>query len=371
MDRDATPTARVSWQGRSLTDAVLDVEVEDHDRLSDRAVIELSDPGGMIASIVLPGHSIAVELGSGAATTTVFTGIVRGSTCHTSAEYGDRISIEAFDRTWLLHQERRTEDHVGSINSIVTAIAQRHALVIGQIEPDDEVQYPETNPYRQHDRTDLEAIQDLAERHRARTFVERNDGADRFYFIGTRRLLQAEPLATLHAAPHGNLVEFRYEYDADAAAPQLRAAGLDARTGDLVQALSAAPDQMGPMAIDPARRRVLEHHHAGLGTAYQQGIDEANAALPTAPHPQPMTSHGGITDRLAASLAADPTAARGARGWGQVGGTPELRAKSIVEIDGIAPWACGRWYVAAATHRYRAAAGGGSATYATHLAVTR
>ena len=210
MDRDATPTARVSWQGRSLTDAVLDVEVEDHDRLSDRAVIELSDPGGMIASIVLPGHSIAVELGSGAATTTVFTGIVRGSTCHTSAEYGDRISIEAFDRTWLLHQERRTEDHVGSINSIVTAIAQRHALVIGQIEPDDEVQYPETNPYRQHDRTDLEAIQDLAERHRARTFVERNDGADRFYFIGTRRLLQAEPLATLHAAPHGNLVEFRY-----------------------------------------------------------------------------------------------------------------------------------------------------------------
>ena len=61
MDRDATPTARVSWQGRSLTDAVLDVEVEDHDRLSDRAVIELSDPGGMIASIVLPGHSIAVD----------------------------------------------------------------------------------------------------------------------------------------------------------------------------------------------------------------------------------------------------------------------------------------------------------------------
>ena len=100
-------------------------------------------------------------------------------------------------------------------------------------------------------------------------------------------------------------------------------------------------------------------------------IDEANAALPTAPHPQPMTSHGGITDRLAASLAADPTAARGTRGWGQVGGAPELRAKSIVEIDGIAPWACGRWYVAAATHRYRAAAGGGPATYATHLAVTR
>ena len=104
MDRDATPTARVSWQGRSLTDAVLDVEVEDHDRLSDRAVIELSDPGGMIASIVLPGHSIAVELGSGAATTTVFTGIVRGSTCHTSAEYGDRLLHLALEIDRVMHE---------------------------------------------------------------------------------------------------------------------------------------------------------------------------------------------------------------------------------------------------------------------------
>jgi hypothetical protein len=68
----------------------------------------------------------------------------------------------------------------------------------------------------------------------------------------------------------------------------------------------------------------------------------------------------------------DPTTAAGFRGEGSAPGTPALRAKSLVTIDGIAPWAAGDWYLACVVHSWSAdGALGRPSAYSTRFVATR
>ena len=79
---------------------------------------------------------------------------------------------------------------------------------------------------------------------------------------------------------------------------------------------------------------------------------------------------GVPSDPAQAELAArrDLTRGSGMTGEGVAVGTIELRAKSRVELFGLAPWAEGAWYIRRAKHVYRntaTEAGGPSGTYTT------
>lgn len=376
---DDTPVARVRWRQRGLTSAVVSVEVEDHDRLTDVATIVLSDPSGVAASFVLPGHEVDVEMGWGEETTIVFSGVVRASSSETGADGRQLTTVVAYDKSWLLHQEATTEDHVGALSAIVKKIAGRHPVPVGQVELDPDPTFTERRPLRQHGRTDLEFLQHLAARFGARAFVERNDGTDQLYFVSAARLLAAEPLGAL---PHGRsssvLAQFRYQRVGAQAAGQVLATTVDPDTGEVKDATGAEPAPESPLTATPDRVDAINRQSDGLGAVYELGIDEASAAMPEPPKPQRVLGLPADPDALDHVVVPDPTTKLGLRGWGRIPGSPVLRAKATVTIDGIAPWAAGDWYLACVVHSFAGhssiggpADDGRISTYETKFAVTR
>jgi Phage tail baseplate hub (GPD) len=374
-----TPIARVRWQGHPLTGAVVSVDVEDHDRLTDRATIVVADNEGVLASVILPGHELEVEFGWGEETTIVFSGIVRASASNADREGRHLTTIVAYDKSWLLHQEAVTEDHVGTLSSIVTTIAGRHPVPVGQVVVDPDPTFEDTRPLRQHGRTDLEFLQHLAARYGARSFVERNAGNDQFYFVGAKRLLEAEPIGALHRGRSSRtLSEFRYQRVGAHAAPQVLATTFDDTTGEVKDALGAEPPPEPPLSVDPDRADAIARQSDGLKKVYETGIETASAKMPEPPKPVRILGAPADPAALDAAVVPDPTTALGLRGWGRMAGSPALRAKAKVTIDGIAPWAAGDWYLACVVHSFAVDPGSSglgdddrAASYETRFAVTR
>jgi hypothetical protein len=122
--------------------------------------------------------------------------------------------------------------------------------------------------------------------------------------------------------------------------------------------------------------------HADPG--YVGAVSAAATSSETHADHVPATTAAGLPsspDRAIQATRRDTTAPLGFSGEGTASGTIMLRAKSLVTIQGIAPWAAGDWYVRRAVHvwtdttpagRPRTGAGAHrTATYETRFAVTR
>jgi hypothetical protein len=356
-----TPVAKVTWQERALTSVVAAVDVEDHDTLVDKATIVLDDANGVFASTVLPGHKVQVELGWGKETTLVFDGVVSSTTVDgaatgaSTAASATRTVVVALDPAWMMHQEPVTEDHTGSLDAIVKKIAGRHATPIGKIVVEPAIEFPEDAPLRQHARTDLEFLQETAQRVRARAFVEVNDGKNQFYWMPAKKLLEADPIAKLHyCLGSQTLPEFTYRRVAALAAAPTTANIVDPDSGAARQTAGATPEADKALTVDQGRAGTLGKNDATARDVYESAVTAASTTPPT---PRaPVQAVGLAANRAFADAATvpDPTTVKGLEGEGRMAGDVRMRAKSKVTIDGIAQWAEGDWYVTSVVHAFRA-----------------
>lgn len=353
MADTARAYVEVKLEGRSVAARVRSVTVEDHDRLIDEATVVLDDPGGDAADVPVEGHSVLVDLGASNDHAVIFEGNVTRVRTEASGS-GRRTTIVAYDRSFALNREPRTRDLTpGTLSAVVGEVVGTQ-MPIGQIEPDtDHVYTAERPPPRQVGKTDWQYLQELALAHGARCFVEYNEGASKFYFVGEQRLLQGEPLGKLRYC-HGvrELLEFTYERIASGAAPQRSLTSEDPATGASTPLPAVVPPTPAPAST---------------------------AAPPPATPPASMrprvTTVGAPSDPGLPERAArrDPTRELGLFGRGMAVGTYKLRAKGKVTISGIAPWVDADWYLRKVIHNFTADRDGqvDRSTYVTRFEVTR
>jgi phage protein D len=346
----------VTVQDVELAAQVAYAEVEDNDRLIDRATVVVDDPNGALGDIPREGQTMAIDLGWMTEHAVLFEGqIVRVVT--EAANGGPRrVTLVAFDPSCRLMQGLpKTRDHVGTLSDILKTIVGEYALAVGQIVLDPDPEFTEELPLRQTNRKDWAFVQEVAARYRARAFVEYNDGASQFYAIAESQLLQGEAVGALsYADGPGQLVEFRYQRIAASAAPQSTAITLDPFTGEMVTAPApVAPPPEPPPAPDPTRADALDALGGSFGSDYTAALDQAAKAGAKPEQQRPMAIVAGLPsdptmpERLARL---DPTRALGLHGEGVAVGSVNLRAKGKVGIAGIANWAEGDWYLRQVTH---------------------
>ena len=346
----------VTVQDVELSAQVSYAEVEDNDRLIDRATVIVDDPNGALGDIPREGQTLAVELGWMTEHAVLFQGDIVRVVTEASNGGPRRVTLVAFDPSHRMTQGLpKTRDHIGKLSDIFKTIVGEYSLPIGQIALDPDPEFTEELPLRQTNRKDWAFVQEMAARYRARAFVEFNEGASKFYAVAEGQLLQGESIGTLsYAEGPGQLVEFRYQRVAASAAPQSTAITLDPHTGDIVTVPPPTPAAAEPPpAPDPVRAEVLDALGGSFGDDYTAALDQAGKAETKPEQLRPLTIVAGlpsdptIPDRIARL---DPTRALGLHGDGVAVGSIHLRAKGKVGISGIANWAEGDWYVRQVTH---------------------
>jgi phage protein D len=346
----------VSVQGIDLGAQVSYVDVEDHDRLIDRATVVLDDPFGAVGDIPREGQALQVELGWVSEYAVLFDGDITRVVTEARGSLERRVTLVALDISYRLMQGApKTRDHTGSLSSIMKAIVAEYSLPVGQVQLDPDPSFTDDLPLRQTNQKDWAFIQDLAHRYRARAFVEYNDGQSQFYAISEPQLVQGDSQGSLtYQEGPGQLLEFRYERIAASAMPQSSGVTIDPSTGNVVTAPPPPPvTPEAPPAPDPARSQLLDSVGSGPSNDYSQAFEQVATAQRTPDQQRPQNVYAGlpsdpaIPDRVARM---DPTSVLGLHGEGLAVGTVMLRAKGKIGIQGIANWAEGDWYVRQVNH---------------------
>lgn len=378
---DGAPTSiqvgvETANQSISLGDAVVRLEIEDHDRLIDEARITLDDTFDLAGAHLENGFKVVIMLGWEAELVTVFTGeIVRIGGQMAATSGGTTIVVH--DPSVRMH---RANQHLHAqpgetLSALVRRVVTPYSdhFTVDGIECDPDPTFESANLPRQLERTDFEFLQYLASTWGARCFVEVNDDQPKFYFKSIQTLWAADPVASLQLCRgYGALMSFRYERIAARATRQLVSSSMDPVTGQTVTADS------GPVPAAAAAGGGLSASvrtaEPGIAASQEQlaGAVAAETRIPD----QSQSVIGGSSDaaRTRNYVIVDPTQASGLRAEARSVGHVDLRAKGRVSFSGMAPWAEGDWWVKRVTHTVvprRRTGDSASTSYECELEVTR
>ncbi|MGV6874229.1 hypothetical protein ACUSIJ_16270 [Pseudochelatococcus sp. B33] len=352
---------------------VISVDVEDLDRGTDKATVVVSDQAQVNGEVIREGMEVRIEMGWESEHALLFMGVIKRTeaVAPSAGSTTGRLRFIAYDFSDRLQVMPPNEQrqHVGTLDQILTAIAQRAQIPVADVVIDPMPQWSEDRKLEQFNRTDWQMIQDLAERYRARAFVEVNadasdspeelaeGGASRLYFISETALLAQPKLGTLnYCRGYSSLIEFRTQRIGSGAAPSASVVTMNPETGAVVQEAGAPHAPEPPAALGANQVEGLEAAvGAGRAAGAAAAVDFANAQPVTPEAMRPVTERAGVPSdpALARGLVErDKTRIRGLFGTGLAMGTVFLRAKGSVEITGLANGASGIWYVRKVNHLY-------------------
>jgi phage protein D len=352
MASDTDPFIKATWQGQDVSSFVRELEIEDDDRLIDKAVVTFDDRVGVFAE----GQTLKLELGWQSEHAVLFEGLVKEVESHTHTAGPQRTRVTAYDLAWRMNKEAKTREFTsGTLSSAVRTIAGTYSVPISTINADPDPVLTDSKPERQVNVTDWVFLQALASRYGARAWVEYNAGASGFYFVNERTLVNAPPAGGMFwCGGRGPLIEFRARRGSSAAAPSVTSTATDPATGATRTGSPAPVTPPPPVAVSDSTNASL----AGDSTARSAAQSAAQAANTATDHPEDHVPSRGTVgapsdpDRAAIETRRDLTRLLGMHADGLAVGTIHLRAKSTIRISGVAGWAEGSWYVQRAVHTY-------------------
>ncbi|WP_046733775.1 hypothetical protein [Streptomyces humi] len=360
-NRAAYATVQVGLDPRELHDVtvpVWSITVEDHDRLTDEAKVVLDDPTGVLAHALFEGLVIRIDMGRRMQHAPLFEGVVVSSVVQ-GQPAGQRIQLTARDYTHRLAQtpfDPRTWATGEPLSALLRrlVLAEGTGITEGTIEPVDDTAPDSRGGGRYVAASVWDFILHEAQNQGCLAYVELDkDLRSRFSFRSIESVAAAEPVGTLRYCRVGSdLVSFTYERISSGAVPDRSASTVDPDTGKLVdQPTPPRPPRLPPAAPQTGRDPDLPVAMRAAVTALTGQTAAAQARL-TAPAERVVGRAAGSAQDARNRVRADPTRIVGMSGRGRAVGNVLLRAKAMLRITGLAPWAEGAWYLARVTHVY-------------------
>jgi phage protein D len=367
MSADESVYLKVEIETGDVSGLVWDLDVEDIDRGCDKVTFRMDNPNSVHSDALQEGETVRVSLGWGSEHAVVFEGIIHS--VRAIAHQRPRVEVLAYDPSYRLTTGPRPASlqHFGTLEEILTAILRPHNIPIGSVRIDPMPSWDDDDELLQQNQNDWEFIQDLAEEYRSRAFVEvnategdseevrRRGGVARFYFWSEQVLLEQEPMGRLqYCIGIGKLLEFDYRRVGSGASPSSTITVTNPDTGESEPQAGDEPAAgSAPEASADRSARTSGLDGEGRAQSYEAAVAAAAAAET---QPQDLRARQTIigapsSEELAARrIQQDPTRVLGFHGRGIAMGSIFLRAKGSVEIDGVATWANGRWYVSRVNH---------------------
>lgn len=352
-----------------ISQQVASVDVQDEDRGTDRAVVVMDDPSQANTDAIREGTEVRIELGWESEHALMFVGRVHRVRSAARSGGVGRLSFTCHDVSARMNvrPEIANRQHVGTLREILTALAGEHEIEMGDVLIDPMPSWTEEEPLNQGTATTWAMIQNVAEEHRARAFVEVNSsesdsaaqraagGVPRLYFISEAALLAQDPLGKLkYCEGFGSLIEFDFQRVGSGAAPSAQTTMIDPVSGEVCTEQGPEPAADTPAALGSGQI-------GRLGSAVGEGrVRGAEAAIDLANQQPVQPADLRSRTRLAGTpsdcalgrrlVTQDTTRDVGLFGRGLAMGTVFLRAKGSVEIVGLAASAEGNWYLRRVNH---------------------
>ncbi|MEW1648244.1 hypothetical protein [Streptomyces sp. NPDC091219] len=381
-NRPAFATVQVGTGPDDLGDVtvpVRSVAVEDHDRLTDEAKVVFDDPTGVLAHASFEGLVIRLTLGRRMQHAALFEGVVVSTQVLAGPE-GQRVELTARDYSHRLAQtpfDPQTWNTGEPLSALLTKLvtASGTGITVGTIAPVDDTAPDARNAGRYVATSVWEFILDQARSQGCLAFVELTDKLkSEFSFRSVESIAQTEPVGTLRYCRVGSdLVTFAYERIGSGALPARSASTVDPDTGHLVDQPAPVTPPRPPLAApQPARDPTLTDPMRAAITALTGKAAAAQAQL-TAPAERVVGKAAGTARDARNRVVTDPTRIVGMTGRGKAVGNVLLRAKAMLRITGLAPWAEGAWYLTKVNHVYTRDLVGDrqESSYFTHITATR
>jgi phage protein D len=199
---DEVAVASVKIEGIETFSNVEVLDVEDSDRLIDKATVVFDDTYGIAAATMLEQRNVVIELGWSSEQARVFEGIVwRVKTEARGDGSGSkqRVTLVALDLSYKLNQgEGKAKVHPpGKLSDILKRIVAPYQIPVGQIKLAQDPEFKPEAPLTQGPKTDWAFIQELAVRYGARAFVEVNGDKSQFYFVSEKFFLDGDPVGQM------------------------------------------------------------------------------------------------------------------------------------------------------------------------------
>ncbi|MFF3450534.1 hypothetical protein ACFYXJ_25720 [Streptomyces sp. NPDC002667] len=381
-NRAAFVTVRIGTGPADLADVtvpVRSVAVEDHDRLTDEAKVVLDDPSGVLAHASFEGLVVQLTMGRLMQHAALFEGVVVSAVVQarpdgqqielTARDYSHRLAQTPFDpKTW-----NTGEPLSALLRKLVTAPGT--GITAGTIEPADDTA-PDARAAGRYVATSVwDFILDQARGQGCLAYVElADDKESRFSFRPIAAIAASEPVGTLRYCRVGSdLVTFTYERIGSGALPARSASTVDPDTGRLVDQPAPPAPPRPPLAAPrtdrapgiPEQMRTAVELLTGKAAVAQAGL--------AAPAERVVGRAAGTARDARNRVSADPTRTVGMSGRGKAVGNVLLRAKAMLRITGLAPWAEGVWYLTKVNHVYTRDLVGDrqESSYFTHITATR
>lgn len=353
-----------------ISSQVTSVDIQDEDRGTDRATVILDDQSQTNTDAIREGNEVRISLGWESEHSLMFIGRVHSVRSIARSNGASGMSFICHDISTVMNVVPPVEgrQHVGTLEDILTAIAGRYNVEMGEVLIDPMPSFQENDPRgNQGTKTTWAWIQDLAEEHRSRAYVEVNTqesdspeqraagGVARLYFISEEAMLNQEPLGKMRfCRGFGSLLEFDFQRVGSGAAPSAQSTMIDPVTGEVCTESGPEHAADEPATLTGAQTRELSSGANGSAARSAEGaIDHANAqpVQPEALRPRSqVTGRPSDCDLSRRQVMQDPTRKVGLFGRGLSMGATSIRAKGSVEIDGLAAAADGRWYLRRVNH---------------------
>jgi phage protein D len=378
------PILSVKVNNGEMNGIVRSVDVEDHDRLIDRARIEVQDRDNVCTNFAREGQKVRIEMGWGSQRAAIFEGFITHVEGFDSRSYPRTVMITALDPSYKMNLLRRIPNrHVGKLSEIIRRVAQQYAeyFDIGEIVVASDVEFSEAAPLLQRNETDLQFLYRLANLYGARTFVEYNraegetEARSLFYFVSEQRLMQGDRLTTLRYCPGiAQVINFDYQRHASDAQPQRTAVAVNPADGISVEARGEIITAQGPPDRSTAEHIVHIERQGRSADSYraaQEATQQAKEQPEDLRHHYAETGLPSDPNLIQQVTRQDPTRYLGLRGTGIAVGNIHLRAKGKIGITGFSIWDEGDWYVHKVNHKMTQARDESNQSYRTHFEVSR
>jgi phage protein D len=354
-----TPYFRLQLEGEDITHWVNSVTVVECDKEADNVSISISDPRMIYSDCLMEGSTAEVIMGYSAPDehAVMLKAVITKVELQLPESGIPRLTLKGEDRSivmGIVEENRRWRDT--TVNGIVSEIGDKHgfAAVEASLSPDPRIR---NRAIHQDGKTDLAFLQELADKYKAKCFVELDeDGNEVLFFLPERQVVSSRSTQTIdlryRTGPDANLISFSPSFNSSYIDRLKRIADVDV-DGNEIENEDRTESEIFLWELDEERLRASDSLDESLIRSLYDAGAERKRNLQEQLIARRATVGAVVADADHIEQGNDAFMARrlGMTASGRTFGNAFLRAKSKINVKGVSTRFDGEWYVSNATHK--------------------
>jgi phage protein D len=358
MEESRTPFYQIRMEGEDITPWVTSVTVVEDDRQTDNITLAIPDPRMIYADALFEGSTVEADLGYAGDGQHAL--LLRAIITKVELSYPENglpmLTLKGEDKSimmGLVEKKRLWRDR--KVTDIVRELGRKHGFqkVEASLSPDPKLR----QPVNQDGKTDLAFLQELAQEHHAKCFVELDEqNVEVLYFIPERRIVKLNRPDALvlryRSGPGSNLIGFSPSFDSNIIDRLKEVEDIDHR-GNKIKSQEKPPSEVVIWKLDGRRQaQASAADWEKITKLYEKGA-EGKRKLQKQLAARRAVAGQVARDQAELELTNDALESRrlGMKADGTTFGNIWLRAKSNVHVQGVGARFDGEWYVSNVTHR--------------------